>query len=266
MHPPYNLRNGSPLLSLYAYLYHTTQKQEWTGTMQNLAAYVEIPLRTLQRCMHELNERNLVSIEHIAYSTYTIQALRLARPEDEPRQIDAQLGQIDETPRQIGATPRQIGATPRQIGATSRQIGATSRQIGALININNNINKNNINKEKTHIVCVKERAEPTHTQPPTWEELVVFADSKCISREVVVKFYSHYSSNGWRKTHGGKIYNWKAALCSYDINARERLQHITNHSHIDARNAEIAEQEKTRRRYEREHMFDEYEREKAADK
>lgn len=216
MHEPYCLHNGTPALALYTYLYRTTRKNEWQGSLQTLADLVEIPIRTTRRCIHELEQRSLIDIKPLGHSHYSIKALRLTRNESEEGQFGTVVGHIDTEVGQFGTEVGQIG-TP----------------IKDNINININTTKTNVSSSigtassasaaphevldrKVYITKVLARQLPDYPYAVVYE----YASLVQIPSEIVDDFLTHYASTGWKMNNGGRVENWAAALVNWHKRAR----------------------------------------------
>ena len=211
----YKLRGNS--LEVYAALYSLTKKTSWTGTMTTLAGYMDVQLDTLKRACKLLENKGLLSIENIAYSTYSFQALHPKKTEIETVAAELKKGKQAVTQNEQAVTQNEQVVTQNEQDLKER-----SKE-----NINNILNKkeNNVCVAKPHT----DAQSATHTQSveknlfiaPQWEEIYQYAKERLISIEVAKNFYAHYSTTGWKLGRGGKIYDWHALLYKFDVKARE---------------------------------------------
>jgi len=60
--------------------------------------------------------------------------------------------------------------------------------------------------------------------PPTWDDIVLFAEEKDMPTPFYKKFYAYYSANGWTLKGGKQMSNWKAALTYWWEKEKEKPQ------------------------------------------
>lgn len=271
MHEPYCLHNGTPALAIYTYLYRTTRKNEWQGSLQTLADLVEIPLRTVRDNIRQLHSRRLLAIESISHGHYSIKALRLNREDGNTvRRVDGSDTEL--------CGSRQTSGNSRQVECGSRQEECGSRQ-PIKNNINININKKETNSSrsireipaapaapevildrKVYITKVLALRIPEYPYAVVYE----YASLVQIPTEIVDDFLTHYASTGWKMNNGGRVENWAAALKNWHKRAQrfaERDQQKTaaarfivahQAGQMSEKNRAVFEEEQERKRREKE--------------
>lgn len=228
MHEPYNLHNGTPALALYTYLYRTTRKNEWQGSLQTLADLVEIPLRTVRTNLSRLQSRGLVSITPLAYSHYSIKAQRLSREDGNT------VRSVDGTDTEVGISGTVVGISGTTVGISGTEVGISGTPIKDNININKNTTKTNVSSSsigeppaasaaphgvldrKVYIAHVLSRSLPEYPYAVVYE----YASLVKIPSDIVDDFLTHYASTGWKMNNGGRVENWAAALMNWHKRAR----------------------------------------------
>ncbi|MCQ2346401.1 MAG: hypothetical protein MJZ92_00550 [Paludibacteraceae bacterium] len=197
----YKLRGAS--LEVYAVLYAMTRKKEWQGTYEILAGYTDIELKTLRRAVKTLGDKGLLSIENIAYSTYTFQALH-------PKK--AEMAEVAQTLKACAKEGQNVPTQGQNVPTQGQNVPNSKER--SKENINNILNK----KENNGGGGEKD----VFPAAPTWEEVYEYSKSKLVSIETAKSFFCHYEATGWRLGKGGKIKKWQALLMKWDIEDRQR--------------------------------------------
>lgn len=224
MHPPFSLPNGTPLLAVYAYLYHTARKQPWRGSVAALAEYLEINTKTVRRCVALLQSRNLCVLTPVTNGVYEIT-----------------LGQI--------------------VHQQGQNVSQQGQIVPPIYNYNNNYIPNKSNIISSHSVCVNETGKPTHTHSssrfiaPTWEEFSEYARRKNIASDIAKSFYAYWESRDWKRESGYYVSNWQAQLGFWVLTVQERQKQLAAKTatswqagqQMSPQNRLIFEQEKQRK-------------------
>ena len=69
--------------------------------------------------------------------------------------------------------------------------------------INKNVKDNNINNN------IKEKNKKESFIPPTYEEVVEYFKSRCLTESAAKRFYDYYTAGCWKDRDGVKVKNWK---------------------------------------------------------
>lgn len=265
MHEPYNLHNGTPALAIYTYLYRTTRKNKWQGSLQTLADLVEIPIKTIRTNLRRLQSRNLVTIEPLAHSHYSIKALRLTENDSATSStLDICEPMLDiKKPVVDICEPKEDICEPHikynnKYNINIKQTNSSS-SIEAVPPPSPPADEVILDR-KVYIARVLSRSLPEYPYAVVYE----YAGMVNIPSVVVDDFITHYASTGWKMNNGGRVENWAAALMNWHkraqrFAARDAAKSAATRTMISyqagqmsPQNRAIYEQEQERKRRQRE--------------
>lgn len=199
--------NEERIFSYLATLYY--YGKDWEGPMDRLGKQKGISHQTVGRIIESLTQKQLISKagQKIQIINQQVQDL-IGRKEVENGHVNAQYGQNK--------------VYDGQNSQEKEKNQKNKEEIKDKIKDNNSSLLKDVMSQPRQPLCFNSFI------PPTWEDIVLFAQEKRMPLPLYKKFYAYYSANGWTLKGGKQMSNWKAALTYWWETEQTRSAQVGN--------------------------------------